>query len=141
VDQSASSQLEGEKIDPQAATSTGIHGYQAVGWWTLFGGVAATTAGGVFLGLMDASNSDARRIAERYEVSTSRHPIYGDVKKSYERSVDEAHRYQVTSHVLLISGAVALVASIPFFVIHQRRAKSQAQASSRFGRHGLEFKF
>ena len=136
----ASSQLEGDSIggeSPQEQPNR-LTGYQAAGWWTLFGAVALTTTGGLFLGLMDTEAGKARRIAEVYDPASGQHPVFATVKADYNDHLDRANTYQHTAHALLITGGVALLASIPLFVIHARKTNNSHLS---FRHNGLGVRF
>jgi hypothetical protein len=143
----AQSDLEGEGLDAEAAgVPDRLPKLQAAGWWTTFTAVALATTGGIFAGVAETREDEARRLAHSFDLTTGRTTLYGPVAEDYERLLAEGHAYQWVARGFLIAGGVALIAGVTTFTVdgvRRRRAGRDTAARVRLDPHagGLRLRF
>jgi hypothetical protein len=141
----AQSDLEGESL------ASGVDGVpdrlpklQTAGWWMTFTAVALATSGGIFAGVAEVREDEAKRLAYSFDLSTGRTNLYGPVASEYERLLAEGHTYQWVARGLIIAGGVALVTGIALFAtdgVQRRRAGRSSSARLQLAPGGLGLRF
>ncbi len=141
----ARSELEGTSL---AGADTGVPErlppLQRAAWWTLFGGFALASAGGVFAGLAEVQEDRAERIATTIDLESGGQYMYADKQAEYEDLLAKGERQQWVARGLLIGAGVTLGAAIAIFAVDGARARKQAPRRARrmnFGAGGLEVAF
>lgn len=143
----AQSDLEGESLDTDAAgVPDRLPKLQAAGWWTTFTAVALATSGGIFAGIAEVREDEAKRLAYSFDLSTGRTTNYGPVATDYERLLSDGVTYQWVARGFIIAGGVALIAGITLFAmdgVKRRKAGRSDSARVRLdpGAGGLRLRF
>jgi hypothetical protein len=117
---------------------------QIAGWWTIFGGIALGTVGGVLSGLSERQEDRALRLSVQFDTTTGAQMQYEDVQGDYEAALRKGERQAnaaIAFGVLGLAACIAGVAVLATDAAKRRRpgaAKARVRAS---GPLGLEVRF
>ena len=118
---------------------------QAVGWWTLFGGVAVGTLAGVMAGLAERQEDRALRLSVRFDLATGAQTRYEDVEGEYESALRRGRAQANAGIGLAVVGLAAVVAGVAVLGVASARARRDRAPRSNARLHwrgsGMQVKF
>lgn len=129
----ATAELEGEQLgdDLPPGVPERMAPMQAAAWWTMFGAVTLGATGGVFAGLAEREEDQARRLQRTFDSETGARLSFADVKDDYDASVRRGTAYAWTSRGVLIAGGALLVTSVALFAVHAKRRRAEGAERGR----------
>lgn len=111
---------------------------QRAGWWSVFGGFALASVGGVFAGLAEAEEDRATRLVSQIDPETGGALQYSEFQADYEAILARGRRDAVLAQSFVAAGAVVLAAGIALFVADRVKRRP---ARVRAGLGGLQVRF
>lgn len=128
--------------DTDSAVPEKLTRMQVAGWWTIFGGVALGTIGGVLSGLSEREEDRALRLSVQFDTQTGAQAQYEDVKGEYEAALDKGQRQANAAIAFGVLGLAACIAGVAVLTADgvKRRKASRAKVRAH-GPLGLEVRF
>lgn len=114
----AKAELEGTALSakPVDGVPERLPPLQRGGWWSVFGGFALASVGGVFAGLAETEEDRATRLVSQIDPTTGSALQYSEVQAEYDQILARGRRDAILAQSFLAAGAAVFAVGIGLFI-------------------------